>query len=286
MKKLLIVDGSNLLFQMYYGMPARIVNEQGKTIQGTLGFVGALLKIIRMVEPTHAAVLFDGEYVSQRSEIAPDYKGNRPDYSQLPEEQTPFSQLPDIYMALDRIGIRHCETTVCEADDWIAGYARACGKDTELVIVSQDSDFFQLISDRVRVLRYRGKKTLLCDPAYIRGKLGIEPEQYAAYKALTGDASDHIRGADGIGPRTAAALMRQFGDLDTLIEQADTIHKPSVRSSVLANRERIRTNYTLIRLTGDHPLPFAQEALAYRYDGITTNQVLQAIGLRSAAAPL
>ena len=44
--KILIVDGSNLLFQMFYGMPARILNDQGKAIQGTLGFIGVLLKII------------------------------------------------------------------------------------------------------------------------------------------------------------------------------------------------------------------------------------------------
>ena len=36
MDKLLIIDGSNLLFQMFFGMPARIVNSQGKAIQGTL----------------------------------------------------------------------------------------------------------------------------------------------------------------------------------------------------------------------------------------------------------
>ena len=57
MKRILLVDGSNLLFQMFFGMPARIINEQGKAIQGTLGFVGALLKIIRMTEPAHVAVL-------------------------------------------------------------------------------------------------------------------------------------------------------------------------------------------------------------------------------------
>lgn len=43
-RRLLIVDGSNLLFQMFYGIPARIINKEGKAIQGTLGFVGALLK--------------------------------------------------------------------------------------------------------------------------------------------------------------------------------------------------------------------------------------------------
>ena len=59
MDKLLIIDGNNLLFQMFFGMPSRIINKNGKAVQGTLGFVGALLKIIRTQKPTHVAVLFD-----------------------------------------------------------------------------------------------------------------------------------------------------------------------------------------------------------------------------------
>ena len=61
---MLLVDGSNLLFQMFYGMPARIVNGDGKAIQGTLGFVGALLKIIRRIEPTH--ITKDKETINSR----------------------------------------------------------------------------------------------------------------------------------------------------------------------------------------------------------------------------
>ena len=158
MKRLLLVDGSNLLFQMFYGMPGRIVNNDGKAIQGTLGFVGALLKIIRMTQPTHAAVLFDGEHENQRTVMDADYKANRPDYSQMPEEETPFSQLPDVYRALDFLSIAHAETTDCETDDWMAAYALRCPDDLEIIISSFDSDFFQLITDRVSVLRYRGER--------------------------------------------------------------------------------------------------------------------------------
>lgn len=159
MNRLLLVDGSNLLFQMFFGMPARIINEQGKAIQGTLGFVGALLKIIRRVEPTHIAVLFDGEHENVRSQLNADYKTNRVDYSQTPVEENPFSQLPDVYAALDYLSLRHAETTTCETDDWIAGYALTYGKKMEIVISSFDSDFFQLITDKVSVLRYRGDNT-------------------------------------------------------------------------------------------------------------------------------
>ena len=68
MDKLLIVDGHNLLFQMFYGMPSRIINGQGKAINGVLGFVGALLKIIKIVSPTHIIVLFDGEHENSRTQ--------------------------------------------------------------------------------------------------------------------------------------------------------------------------------------------------------------------------
>ena len=280
MDKLLIVDGSNLLFQMFYGMPARIVNAHGRAIQGTLGFIGALLKIIRMVQPTHVLVAFDGECDNGRTALDENYKANRPDYSEMPEEDTPFSQLPDIYAALDELGICHKETENCEADDWIAAYAVQWGKSMDVVIVSQDSDFFQLITERVSVLRYRGKHTVICDPAYIQEKLGIQPCRYAAFKALTGDTADNIRGADKIGPKTAAELMNTFGNLQTMIEQADSIRKPSIRQSVIQNAARIRKNYDLICLSGEAALPFTLGQLRWEDSGRTTTQVLEKCGIK------
>lgn len=280
MEKLMLVDGSNLLFQMFYGMPARITNRDGKAIQGTLGFVGALLKTVRMVRPTHLAVFFDGECTNPRRELDADYKGNRPDYSQLPEEDTPFSQLPDICAALDVLNIPWQETSDCEADDWIAGYASALTEGEELVILSQDSDFFQLITPQISVLRYRGEKSVLCTPDYIREKLGISPAQYAAYKALTGDSSDNIPGVRGIGPKTAASLMNQFGSLDALLAHIPSIAKPSIRRAVEEQQDRLRKNLALIRLGSRDTLPFSPDQLAFTDSGLTTTQVLQVIGLR------
>ena len=39
MEHILIVDGSNLLFQMFYGMLAQIIGANVRPIQGALGFV-------------------------------------------------------------------------------------------------------------------------------------------------------------------------------------------------------------------------------------------------------
>lgn len=255
MNRILIIDGSNLLFQMFFGMPARIVNDQGKAIQGTLGFVGAFLKIIRKVAPTHIAVLFDGEHKNDRTTLDADYKANRIDYSEIPEDQNPFSQISDVYAALDFMGIKHTETTICEADDLIASYALSFGEESEIIISSLDSDFFQLITDKVSVLRYRGKNTILCTPAYIKEKFDITPEQYADFKSLTGDSADNIKGAEKVGLKTAALLLNEFGTLENILSNAENIKKPSIRESIIRNAEKLKTNYKLIKLDNSTSLP-------------------------------
>lgn len=277
--RILLVDGSNLLFQMFFGMPARIVNKQGKAIQGTLGFVGALLKIIRRTEPTHVAVLFDGEYENKRSELNTEYKANRPDFSQALEEETPYSQLSDVYSALDCLGIKHAETDICETDDWIAGYALTYEQEAEIIISSFDSDFFQLITDKVSVLRYRGKNTVICTPDYIKTKFDIEPRQYADFKSLTGDTSDNIKGVEKVGPKTAAYLLNSFGTLENILINADKIEKPSIRNSIIKNSERLKTNYKIIKLDNTASLPFDLNELKYNYKGITTIEVLKETGI-------
>ena len=279
MDHFLIVDGSNLLFQMFYGMP-EMKNSSGSPIQGVIGFVGGLLKILRYIEPTHVCVCFDGECYNSRKELDPNYKANRPDYSQLQEEETPFCQLPGIYEALDFLGICHRETACCEADDWMAGFADRYGKEDLVTIVSQDSDLFQLITDKVRILRYRGENSIICDQLYIKNKLGILPEQYVDFKSLTGDTADNIKGADRVGPKTAAALLQEYGTLEAILSAASSISKPALRASLESGAQRLRLNQELIRLDAAQLLPFTREQLQWTYRGQTTGRVLEAIEIR------
>ena len=277
--RLLLIDGCNLLFQMFFGMPARIIGKQGKPIQGVLGFIGALRKIIGMVQPSHVAVIFDSQCQNARAELDQNYKSNRIDYSTVPEEDNPFSQLDDIYKALNVLGIAHCEANGCECDDIIASYALQCG-DTDIVISSFDSDFFQLIGPHVRVLRYRGEKTVICDTQYINQKFGIAPAMYADFKCLTGDKADNIAGVPGVGPKTAASLINTYGSLQGVIDHADEIAKPALRQSVAKSADRLQVNLQLIKLQGNEALPFVFDQMQYIDKGLTTTQVLQAIDLK------
>ena len=279
MQKLLIIDGHNLLFQMFFGMPSIIINKDGKAIHGVLGFVGALKKIIKMTNSTHIIVIFDGEHESDRVELLTDYKANRVDYSTVPDEANPFSQLDGIYAALDFMKVVHIEATELEADDAIASYVHRYGDAMQIVISSFDSDFFQLISDTVSVLRYRGEKSIICDEVYLQNKYGILPKQYVDFKSLMGDNADNIKGAEKVGPKTAAALINQFESLENVINNADKIAKPSIKASVLQCKDRLRINYQLIKLDDKNLPAFDLDGLAYIDDGITTRDVLKGIGL-------
>lgn len=279
-RKILIVDGSNLLFQMFFGMPSRIYNERGIGIWGVLGFVGALLKIIRRTNPTHITVLFDGENENERILLDSGYKANRADYSKVDDEENPYSQLPYIYKALQYLDIAYAETESCEADDWISSYVKLYGDYDEIVISSFDSDFFQLLSGNVSVFRYRGDKSVICTPEYLKGKYGIAPYQYADFKSLTGDKADNIAGAEKIGVKTASALLQEFGTLENIIHNAEMIKKCCVRESVIKNRERLLCNLKLIKLDGKNDVPFKLDEMTFTDKGITTTEVLCGIGLK------
>lgn len=278
-KKLLLVDGHNLLFQMFFGMPSRIIGRDGRAVQGVVGFIGALGKIIRMTSPTHVAVIFDSETHNPRCDALPEYKANRPDFSEVPDEENPFTQLEYIYAALDAVGIRHAEAMECECDDIIAAYALTGGEDTEVVISSYDSDYFQLVCDSVTVLRYRGDASTVCDEDYVMAKFATHPSTYADCKALFGDNADNIKGLSGVGPKTAAKIIRAYGPLEKILEDTTVIREEKHRVLIEENIESLKRNLDLIRLDAHAPLPFSLEELVYSAPSWGTMDILRRIGV-------
>ena len=281
MKRLLLVDGMNLHFQMFFGMPNKFCNENGIGIWGVIGFVGALNKLINMTEPTHVAIIFDGEGHNPRCDILEDYKANRPDYSELAEEENPFVQLPLVYKAIEAMGIPFCEVHGCECDDVIATYAKRFSEDFQVVISSFDSDYFQLISDNVRVLRYRGLSSIICDKEYVINRYGISPEYYADWKSLVGDTADNIKGVKGVGPKTATKLISSYGTLAEMLADISSVEPEKLREKVKESSEILLRNYSLIKLDDAGILPFEIDELEYTNERIKTMDVLRKIDLLS-----
>lgn len=160
MKKIIIIDGHNLLFRMFYGIPASIKNERGKEIKGVIGFIGNIKKIIETFTPYSILVIFDSETSKTNNlKLDENYKANRKTYEKIPENENPFSQLPLIKKALDFLNIFYEEVIENEADDYITSIITQ-HKNYEFTIVSTDTDFFQLIDKHTTLFIPRGKRVI------------------------------------------------------------------------------------------------------------------------------
>jgi len=205
MKKLLLVDGHNLLFKMFFGMPFPFYNDNNVNITGTVGFVGTVVKMIKYLKVDECLVVFDGEG-SRNIRDDEDYKTNRQtDYGTLSDEENPFTQLKFIKAVLDYLNIKWIETEGIECDDYIAIISKKY--DGEVFISSTDTDFYQLVNDRVKIIKFRGKNTVFVDEKFIYENYSILPSDFALYKAIIGDSADNIKGICKVGPKTAVKVI-------------------------------------------------------------------------------
>ncbi|MBQ8792976.1 MAG: 5'-3' exonuclease [Clostridia bacterium] len=248
MDKLLIVDGSALLFQSFYGMPKRIKNEKEQYVEAVVCFMGILFKTIRILSPNKLLVVFDGENALERQNVVGEYKANRIDYRTVGDEDSPFPQLEIIKVVLTYLNFKWIETSSCEADDLIASIVNDYkDKYNNIVISSPDKDFFQLICENVHVFNYRGKVSKLWTEQAVVDKYGFEAQYFSSFKALYGDQSDNIAGIKGIGLKTASNLIKQFG---SLVAVYDNLHllKKHLQQTLIENKQQAFQNYSIIQL--------------------------------------
>ena len=282
-EKLLIVDGHNLLFQMFYGMPNKIYNEDNVPIHGVIGFIGALLKIIKINNPDYIVILFDKEQELDRKKINENYKDNRIDYSNVSDDENPFFSLKYIYKVLDLIKIKYTEVDTYEADDMIASYVFSYFGRYDIIISSQDSDFYSLINDSVNVFKYRGIKSELVTKEKIFEKYHIDSKYFADYKAFIGNNGDNIKGVYGIGPKTATSLINNYGNIINIINNANEISNIKLRNKILDNISLLKENIELIKYTKTYELPFSIDELKLNIDeNIKTMDLLKKCGIKKS----
>ena len=269
MQTLLIIDGSALLFQSFYGMPNKIRNTNGQSVEAVVCFTGILLKTLRALSPDRLLVVFDGENPLLRREIDPEYKANRT----LPEDDSPFEQLPFIQSVLTHLGFAWKETTDSEADDFIARTVRQYKDEYRIVISSPDKDFYQLISDTVCVYTYRGKVSQLWTREAILEKYGFSAEYFSTLKALSGDASDNVKGIRGIGVKTAANLIARFGDLNNIYAHLQDVSERT-KKLLEENKALAYKNFSLVDLS-TQTAPVDLPSLAYSLPDRSSTEILK-----------
>lgn len=249
MKDCLIIDGHNLLFRMFYGIPGSIKNTKGNEIKAVIGFVGGLIKYITKFEPHSIMIVFDTETsISDKANDYSDYKSNRINYSDVPDSENPFIQLPLIFQALDYLEVPYKEVEEYEADDYIASFCEMYSNKFRFIIVSTDQDFFQLVDDNITVFNPNGKEGTIYTSNKIYEKLGVYPQQIVEYKSLVGDNSDNIAGIRGVGPKTAQKIL-SIGSISEIFENA--LIDGKLYDTLKENKSIIDRNIQLITMIKD-----------------------------------
>lgn len=262
MKKIVLVDGNNLLFRSYYATAYTgniMRNKEGFPTNGVYGFVNMINKIISDEKPEYMMVAFDiGK--TFRHEKYERYKDGR--------KETPDDlkvQFPVAKKILTAMGIKYLECAGYEADDIIGTISMWCEKDPEYeaLIVSSDKDLLQLISDETVVKLLKTKDYIWMDKKTFNDTYGFDPIHMIDLKALMGDSSDNIPGVKGIGEKGAIKLVSEYKTIDNIYENIDKI-KGATQIKLIDGKEDAYYSKDLVTIYREVPLDITFDDLLYK----------------------
>ena len=270
MKKIVLVDGNNLLFRSYYATAYTgniMRNKDGFPTNGLYGFVNMINKIISEEKPEYMMVAFDiGK--TFRHEKYERYKDGR---KETPEDLK--LQFPVAKKILTAMGIKYLECAGYEADDIIGTVSLWCEKDPEYeaLIVSSDKDLLQLISDETVVKLLKSKDYIMMDKETFRETYGFDPINMIDLKALMGDSSDNIPGVKGIGEKGAIKLISEYHTIDNLYDNIGNI-KGAMQTKLIEGKEDAYYSRDLVTIYREVPLNVTFDDLIYKKEN--TNELI------------
>jgi DNA polymerase-1 len=255
-KRLFLLDGHSLSYRAFFALPPSLATTSGQVTNAVYGFTSMLIKLLTEERPDLIAVAFDVGKPTARLEKYAEYKAGRPE---TPDEFR--QQLGLIVEVLETLRIPVIGIEGHEADDAIATLAlRALEQGIEVVVVTADRDFFQLVRRGITVMfNVKGISDIrVYDVDAVTERFGLPPEKYLDYVALKGDASDNIPGVPGVGEKTASKLVQDFGSVEELLQRTDEL-KGKLKDSIEAAGEQLALNKELAELNTDVDVPIAPE---------------------------
>ena len=261
MKKIVLVDGNNLLFRSYFATAYTgnvMKNSKGFPTNALYGFINMINKIVEEEKPEYMAVAFD---------IGTNFRKQKYDFYKEGRNKTPqdlIDQMPIARDVLKAMGIKFFELEPYEADDIIGTISKMTEEDPDAytLIVSSDRDLLQLVSDETEMKLLKQKDYIRYVRSSFKEEYGIEPIRIIDLKGLSGDSSDNIPGVQGIGDKTALKLLQDYESVEGIYEHIDEI-KGKLQEKLLSDKEKAFMSKEIATIYREVPLNTNYDEMKY-----------------------
>lgn len=262
MKKVILVDGNNLLFRSYYATAYTgnvMKNSKGFPTNAIYGFINMINKIITEEKPEYIMIAFDKGKTFRHDKYS-SYKDGRIETPQELKEQFPVAK-----KICEAMGIHYFEIDNYEADDIIGTFAKKVDEteDFNATIISSDKDLLQLITDKVDMKLLKQSGFIRMDRKLFNETYGVEPIGMIDLKALMGDSSDNIPGVKGIGEKTAISLLSKWKTLDNLYNNIDNI-SGKTKEKLLLDKDNAYMSYDIATIYTEVPINTDLDNILYK----------------------
>lgn len=257
--RVFLIDGYALIYRAFFAMISRpLRTAKGENTSAAWGIASFLHRLFENHDPRYVAWVHDAGS-SFRTETYPEYKATR---QKLDDElQADFDRSVErIEELLTAFGVQLVSVDGYEADDVIGTLATRCADaGMDVVIISGDKDFYQLIDEHVSLLNPGRRGPAAVDEQWVDRtnadqRLGVPPERVIDYLALVGDSSDNIPGVRGVGDKTARKLIGAYGDLDAILAHAADVSGKRAREALLAEADNARLSKDLVTIRRNVPV--------------------------------
>lgn len=271
MKKIILVDGNNLLFRSYYATAYTgnvMKNSKGFPTNALYGLVTMINKIILEEKPNYIAVAFD---------IGKNFRKCKYDFYKEGRQQTPDDlkkQMPYARKLLNKMGIKTLELEPYEADDIIGTLASEVERDDNFIatIVSSDKDLLQLLSEQVDIKLLKQKDYIRYNPKTFYDDYKINPINMIDLKALAGDPSDNIPGVKGIGEKTALSLLQKYPTIEEIYNHIDEM-KGKTKEKLIIDKDNAFMSKEIATIYREVPIDLNLED--YKYEHIESDELYE-----------
>lgn len=227
-KNIVLVDGSSMLRNAFYGLPSN----------GARGIQSLIMKLLEEKEADYLAVAFDSKTESSCKEM---YKNTAVHEGLLLEED----RLREALVSLD---IPVLDKEGYTSADILASLAKRCQEEEgEILLLSGERKLLQAVEEHVTlkipVVKEGGLEFKSYSPELIREEFGLEPVSLAGVFALAG--------AWGIGEKTACQLIREYHNVENIYDHIEEIGSQRIRELLTGNQEAVKRKEELAALRRD-----------------------------------